>query len=186
VEQAIGHIHGEYQLQEDIAAAAYLSVQYNIAAQGKVTHLINTEQIIDGVEYAGTRYPTPYSPQTATDAIAHQAARDGIRGKLGIDVAVTPDGRYFVLECNPRWNGALYPMVIAQRLGAAEWSTTHLPVRAEHLQDIALGDLEYNPRLKKGVVLVNWGGITFHWLELLIIGSKETQQTLRAQLAKVL
>jgi len=186
VERAIAHVHGEYQLQQGVPAVAFLSVLYNITPAGKVVHLQNTEQIIDGVEYMGTTYPTPYRPDQATEAIAHKAAEDGLRGKMGIDVAVTADGSYFVLECNPRWTGALYPMVIAQRLGAAEWSTLHTPVRAQRLKDIALGDLQYDPRRKTGAVLVNWGGIRYQWLELLLIGPKAVQQELRAALSKVL
>lgn len=185
-EQAIGRMHGEYQLQEDVEAIAFLSVQYTITARGEVKYLMSTEQIIDGVAYAGTRYPTMYSPELAMYTIPCLAARDGVRGKLGIDVAVNAAGRYFALECNPRWNGALYPMVIAQRLGATQWSTTHMPVRARRLRDVALGELQYNPTRGTGAVLVNWGGIKYNWLELLLIGPKDVQQMLRTQLVRLL
>jgi hypothetical protein len=186
VERAIRLMQGEYQLQEDAKAALFLSAIYNITVNGEVNHLANTEQILDGVEYAGSRYPTMYSPQSVAHSIARQAAADGIRGKLGIDVAVNAEGKYFVLECNPRWTGALYPWVIAQRLRVTEWSTVHMPVNAEHLKDIVLGHLEYNPSRRTGAVLVNWGGIRYHWLELLLVGSEEAQHVLYAQLAAVL
>jgi len=179
VERAIKLMSGEYQLQADVGPAEFLSVQYTITPEGEVKHLINTEQIIEGVEFVGTRYPTAYNPAEATQAIAQQAARDGIRGKMGIDVAVTQDGQYLVLECNPRWTGALYPMVIAQRLGAVEWSTARMPIQVDRLQDLALGDLVYDPGRKTGVVLINWGRVKYKWIELLFIGPKETQELLR-------
>lgn len=184
VEQAIAKLmHGPYQVQEDVNPVAFLSVLYDISAEGTLRHITKTQQIIDGVDYIGSSYPTSYNPKSVTDVIANQAVKDGLKGKLGFDVAVNANGQFFVLECNPRWTGALYPLVIAKRLGADEWSTVHLPTRSDRLQDIVLGDLAFNPNRKTGAVLVNWGAIKNLWVELLLIGPPAAQQTLLAQLS---
>ncbi len=181
VTKAIANINGDYQLQQAVDAAAFLSAQYNITPGGVAEHLADTEQIIEGVEYAGTRFPTTY--KLPMQAIADRAAKDGLRGKMGVDVAVTKTGEFFALECNPRWNGALYPLVIAQKLHIKEWSTAHVPTRASSLKTINFGGLEYNG--KTGIVLINWGAVKTNWLEVLFAGSPAEQTKLRRALAKV-
>ena len=181
VTRAIGKMQGPYQLQEAVDAVAFLGVEYNITPQGDVEFLAQTQQILDGVEYVGTRFPAGYEAPIL--AIARRAAQDGVRGKIGFDVAVTADNQFFVLECNPRWNGATYPLAIAGRLGIKEWSTAHVPVAARELKHVNFGDAEYNAKRGTGVILVNWGVFKLGWIEVMLVGTPEQQQALHRRIA---
>jgi len=88
--------------------------------------------------------------------------REGMKGTFAFDVAVTRKGvgtDYLAIECNPRFNGASYPTVIAHKLGLESWVARVFSTRHRSLTFLQLAGIEYNPHRGEGVVLVNWGPI---------------------------
>ncbi len=109
----------------------------------------------------------------------------GIKGIFAFDVAViqTEEGvRFSAIECNPRFNGASYPTVIAQKLDIPEWSALTFKTRHTNFSDLNLQDLEFNMKTGEGVVIVNWGTLIKGKLVLLLAGSPEYQEALRNEL----
>jgi len=61
--------------------------------------------------------------------------REGMKGTFAFDVAVTRKGvgtDYLAIECNPRFNGASYPTVIAHKLGLESWVARASPPATAH------------------------------------------------------
>ena len=114
-------------------------------------------------------------PWYITDPIAKHIFQEGMLGTFGFDVAVTPNGS-FAIECNPRFNGSVYPAVTAQKLGVNEWLATNVSVKATTLEDVSLGSLEYDSRTGKGVVVVNWGSIVHGKIGVLVAASCGIEQ----------
>ena len=111
----------------------------------------------------------------------------GMRDVFAFDVGVvdTPAGvRYRPIECNPRFNGASYPTGVAKKLGAEEWLALNCSTSVRHLKDLDLRGLEFNPKIKKGIALVNWGSILAGKLGVLIAGTRAEQETLRHELER--
>ncbi len=52
--------------------------------------------------------------------------------------------RYPAVECNPRFNGASYPTVIAQKLDIPEWSAMTFKTRYRKLSDLDIRDIEFD------------------------------------------
>ena len=108
-----------------------------------------------------------------------------MQGIFAFDVAVVPtqDGvRFPVIECNPRFNGATYPTLIAQKLGVPEWSAISLKTAGRSLSGIDLDGIEFDPKTGEGAVLVNWGTILEGRLAVLLAGSREFQDSLAVEL----
>ncbi len=109
-----------------------------------------------------------------------------MKGFLAFDVAVvqTEHGlRFPAIECNPRFNGASYPTVIAQKLDIPEWSAVTLSTRHRTLSDIDLSEIEFDIKTGEGAVIVNWGTISEGKLMILMAGSREYQEALAVELA---
>ena len=109
-------------------------------------------------------------------------AKKGMKGIFAFDVAVVEIETgvdYFAIECNPRFNGASYPTGIAQKLNIKEWCSDNITTKYRSLDEINLGDLEYNPDTATGVIIVNWGSILVGKLGVLIAGSIEQQEEWR-------
>jgi hypothetical protein len=90
--------------------------------------------------------------------------------------------RYMPIECNPRFNGASYPTLIAEKLAANSWIARTFATSKRHLSDIDLSGIEYNPVMGNGVVFVNWGPILVGKLLCLLIGTPEIQERLAHEL----
>jgi hypothetical protein len=172
----VADIKAPYQIQKEIDAKVFLNVQYRVEGDGSVVHIATSEQILDGFTHIGNRFPASYNPRHITDPIAKELARQGLKDVFALDVAVTPDNAFLVVECNPRWNGSTYPTIVAARLGAREWTCVSAPTKVNSLKSIQLGDLEYNAKRGTGVVIVGWGLVKLAKLNLLIIGNKTQQQ----------
>jgi hypothetical protein len=109
----------------------------------------------------------------------------GIKGIFAFDVAIvqTDNGlRFPVIECNPRYNGASYPTLIAQKLGITEWSARSLSTRQRALSDIDLGEIEYDSKTGEGAIIVNWGTVIEGRLVILMAGSRDYQEALAVEL----
>ena len=112
------------QLQEEIITDVFLNMQYRVV-DDRLVRLAASEQILEGCAHQGNRFPSSHEPWEAIDPMAFWLKERGMKGIFAFDLAVveTPDGmRFPAIECNPRFNGASYPTVIAQKLDIPEWS----------------------------------------------------------------
>ena len=172
------------QLQEEVKTDVFLNLQYRVI-NGRLLRMAASEQVLDGCAHQGNRYPSTYAPWDVVDPMAHWLKDRGIKGIFAFDVAViqTDDGvRFSAIECNPRFNGASYPTVIAQKLDIPEWSALTFKTRHRNFSDLNLQDLEFNMKTGEGLVIVNWGTLLEGKLVLLLAGSAEYRQTLANEL----
>jgi len=171
------------QVQEEIRADVFLNLQYRVVGD-RLERLAASEQILDGCAHQGNRFPSNYEPWEAVEPMALWLKERGIKGIFAFDVAVvkTPDGiRFPAIECNPRFNGASYPTVIAQKLGISEWTARTFKTEHRKLSDIDLSDIEFNSSTGEGLVIVNWGTLLEGKLVLLLAGSSEYQEALLSE-----
>jgi hypothetical protein len=118
--------------------------------------------------------------------MAHWLKDKGIKGIFAFDVAVvqTDHGlRFKAIECNPRFNGASYPTLIAEKLDIPEWSAVTLKTSHRNLSDIDLHGIEFDHKTGEGVIIVNWGTVLYGKLVILLAGNKQVQKALREQIA---
>ena len=183
---AIDHFDSDVpvQVQEEIKTELFLNLQYRVI-NGRLLRLAATEQILDGCAHQGNRFPTRFEPWDNVEPMAHWLKQRGIQGIFAFDVAVvdTADGlRFPAIECNPRFNGASYPTVIAQKLDIPEWTALTFKTRHRNLSAIDLRDIEFDQKSGEGTVIVNWGTLLEGKLVLLLAGSAEYQQLLLNEL----
>ncbi len=169
------------QVQQEIIADKFLNLQYEIKDE-QAQSLAATEQILDGFAHQGNRYPTAYQPWELVEPMAQWMAKKGMKEIFAFDVAVVDtDDRidYFAIECNPRFNGASYPTGIAQKLAIKSWSSDNFIIKYRSLDEIDLGELEYNPATQTGAIIYNWGSVLVGKLGVLLAGSIAQQDELR-------
>ena len=172
------------QVQEEVRTDLFLNLQYRVV-EDRLLRLAVTEQILDGCVHQGNRFPSDFEPWDAIEPMAQWLREHGIKGIFAFDVAVvdTPGGVCFkAIECNPRFNGASYPTVIAQKLDIPEWMASTYKTNYRKLVDIDLSGLEFDTKTGEGVVIVNWGTLLEGKLVLLLAGSREYQQALHNEL----
>lgn len=160
-----------FQLQAPLSEKAiFCNVQFYGTDSGKAVALDATRQILEKHSHAGneTLAPGEFSGiWKSVTPLAEKMVQANLRGVFGIDVAVTSyngEEKYFVIECNPRWNGSSYPTRIAEKLGVSAWRAEYIytgPCKSleEFLSALRNTHLEYNPQKKRGVVVFNWGPI---------------------------
>ncbi len=173
------------QIQEEIQAATFLNLQYRIVGND-VFRLAASEQILDGCEHQGNRFPASHEPWRIVDPMAHWLKDHGMKGIFAFDVAIVQTDRglrFPAIECNPRFNGASYPTMIAQKLDIPEWSAITVHTRHHNLANLDLSGLEFDMKMGEGVIIVNWGTVLVGKLVILLAGSKTKQQKLEAELA---
>jgi hypothetical protein len=174
------------QLQEEVVTDSFLNMQYRVSENG-LERLTASEQILDGFAHQGNRVPASHEPWEAIEPMAIWLYEKGIRGIFAFDVAVveTPQGtRFPAIECNPRYNGASYPTLIAEKLGIGQWSAVTLSTQYRDLAEIDLQGIEYSCRSGSGVILVNWGTVLEGKLMVLLAGTISQQQALEVALRK--
>jgi hypothetical protein len=174
------------QLQEEVRASAFLNLQYRVAGK-QLFRLAASEQILDGFAHQGNRVPAAHAPWEAVEPMACWLHERGIKGIFAFDVAVTQTARglrFPAIECNPRFNGASYPTLVAQRLGVGAWSARTFSTRHRSLEAIDLEGIEFDPRTKSGVVLVNWGPVLVGKLLVMFAGTPMQQQRQQAELVQ--
>jgi hypothetical protein len=172
------------QLQEEIRTETFLNMQYRVVGD-QLVRLAVSEQILEGCAHQGNRFPSSHEPWDTIEPMALWLKERGIKGIFAFDLAVvaTPDGiRYPAVECNPRFNGASYPTVIAQKLDIPEWSAMTFKTRYRKLSDLDIRDIEFDMKTGEGIVIVNWGTILTGKLVVLLAGSPEYQEVLRNEL----
>ena len=172
------------QVQEEIKTDSFLNLQYRVI-DDRLIRLAATEQILEGCAHQGNRFPSSHEPWDAIEPMAQWLKGQGIKGIFAFDLAVidTPAGpRFPAIECNPRFNGASYPTVIAQKLDIPEWTARTFKTRHRKLSDIDLTDIEFDMKTGEGLVIVNWGTLLEGKLVLLLAGSSEYQDVLLGEL----
>jgi hypothetical protein len=172
------------QIQEEVRAEKFLNMQYQIVGD-QVIRLAASEQILDGFAHQGNRYPASHQPWASVEPMAYWLKAHGIKGIFAFDVAVvqTSQGlRFPVIECNPRYNGASYPTLIANKLYIREWSAINFSTRHRSLRDVDLSGLEFDANSGRGVIIVNWGTVLEGKLVLLLAGDGATRQRLKLEL----
>ncbi|MBK1648618.1 peptide ligase PGM1-related protein [Rhabdochromatium marinum] len=172
------------QIQQEVRATTFLNLQYS-CEEGAVRRLAATEQVLDGYVHQGNRHPASQAPWELVDPLANWLGERGIRGLFAFDLAVLEAAEgteYLAIECNPRYNGASYPTLIADKLGIREWLALAFGTRHRRLADLDLSGLEYDPTTGTGVVLVNWGPIQVGKYLALLAGDRTQQEALAAEL----
>lgn len=172
------------QIQEEIKTDKFLNLQYKVIGKD-VIRLAASEQILDGFAHQGNRVPASHEPWEAVDPMAYWLRDQGMKGIFAFDVAVvdTDNGpRFPAIECNPRFNGASYPTLIAHKLDIPEWSAITLHTDHTSLADIDLSDIEYNDKTGEGAILVNWGTVLVGKLVILLAGTRPYQEALEVEL----
>lgn len=172
------------QLQEEIKTELFLNLQYRVV-DGKLLRVAATEQILEGCAHQGNSYPARHEPWSVIEPMANWLKERGIKGIFAFDVAVleTHEGiRYAAIECNPRFNGASYPTVIAQKLDIPEWSAMTFKTSHQSLSDLNISDLEFDMKTGEGLVIVNWGTLLKGKLVLLLAGTQEYRDALANEL----
>ena len=172
-----------FQIQEWIDAEHFLNLQY-LAVRGKAVRFAATEEILDGCVHCGSRLPSVNPPWEMVDPMAELLVEKGIKGLFAFDIAVidSRERKFSLLECNPRFNGASYPALIAEKLKIQNWSSEILLTGARHLDEFPIGDLEFDPSTGTGIILVNWGTILAGKLEIMFVGPAKTQIALKNRL----
>lgn len=173
------------QVQEEIKSTTFLNMQYRIVGND-VIRLAASEQILHGFAHQGNRVPASHEPWSLIDPMAYWLKDHGMKGIFAFDVAIlqTDRGlRFTAIECNPRFNGATYPTLIAQKLDIPEWNAITLQTQHKNLADIDLSDIEFDMRTGEGVILVNWGTVMLGKIMVLLAGSREYQQVVEVELA---
>lgn len=169
-----------FQIQEEVSdVVSSVNVQY--LAQNGVSHrLAITEQILeDGKYHVGNRFPAEIAPWGATDGIAYVLARLGVEGIYAFDVVVDKKGKAFVIECNPRFNGASTPTLVAESINAHEWRAVTLKYHND-LNRVDFGNALFNPKTNKGAVVITWG--IENKLGILIVGNYREQIQIESEL----
>lgn len=173
------------QIQEEVITDTFLNLQYKVIGSD-VVRFNASEQVLDGFVHQGNRVPASHEPWEEVDAMAYWLKDHGMKGIFAFDVAIVQTDwglRFPAIECNPRFNGASYPTMIAQKLKIPEWSTMSLSTEYRSLSDIDFSDIEFNKKTGEGVIIVNWGTILTGKLMVLLAGSREYQDALSVELA---
>lgn len=166
------------QVQEEIRGTDFLNIQYRADNEGFYPLEI-TEQILENNTHTGNSCPSVHRPWGVTDKMAQWLWKQGLRGIFAFDVAVTEEEgkkHYLPLECNPRYNGATYPTLIAKKLGIKSWTSVILKCGYNSIQDLPLKEYEYNCQSESGIILVNWGTVTAGKLGVLAAGPQEKRE----------
>lgn len=173
-----------FQIQQELAADAFINIQYRVNGCG-LERVAATEQVLKGFSHDGNRFPTKYQPWEITDPVAKIMADSGMKGYFAFDLAIK-NGQSFMIECNPRFNGATYPTIITQKLGVKTWTAKNIRGNLRNFNRIDLGEIEFNPATKNGVVVYNWGSIAEGKLGVILCGSLEAQARQEASLLKLI
>jgi len=166
------------QIQEEVESTNFLNLQYEIV-DDEVIQLTASEQILQGFVHQGNRVPASHEPWELVDPMAYWLRDQGMKGIFAFDVAVvnTEHGmRFPAIECNPRYNGASYPTLIAKKLNIDSWIALNFSTQHRSLADIDLTGIEFNPTTGHGVVMVNWGTVLAGKIMFLIAGTDEQQR----------
>jgi hypothetical protein len=176
------------QIQEEVLSDVFLNLQYEVVGD-ELIRLQASQQILEGTAHQGNRVPADLEPWESVEPMARWLRDNGIKGVFAFDVAVVqgPEGvRFPAIECNPRFNGASYPTMIAHKLGIREWTATTFHTRHRDLASIDLRGLAFNAQTGEGAILVNWGTVLVGKVMILMAGSPAYREALQVELQAML
>ncbi|MFC1622990.1 hypothetical protein ACFL16_01175, partial [Patescibacteria group bacterium] len=158
-----------FQVQEYLSGADFLSMQWWINDAGEACPVTGTCNFIEGdSSHAGNwgGYQIPHKElESFTRVVALEAARQGIRGWLSFDVAQF-NGRFYLIECNPRYTGAAYPFISLIKIFGLKvarntfWASKSYSSSVSGITHLDLGGLEYDFQKKEGWIPINPGPLT--------------------------
>jgi len=174
-----------FQVQETIDSNCFINLQYR-ATGGEVSKIAATREILNGYMHYGSSFPVDEPPWEVTDPMADHLASEGLRGIFAFDVARLrgAGARYQVLECNPRFNGASYPSLIAEKMGIPSWFSEIFTTKKSDLAAIDIAGIEFDPSSGTGIILINWGMILAGKIEIMFAGNQKQQADLRREFIK--
>lgn len=179
---------GPFQLQQPVNTdAAWLNLTYEIV-NGEAKRITATRQVLKGFVHNGNQFPTGFThdPWDITDVLMRYLINEGMEGVLGFDLAMTNEGP-LLIECNPRFNGSVYPAKIAQKLSIKKWKAMNFETRVNCFSDLNLRDLEFNPATGKGAIVFNWGPLLSEQkIGILLAGDEDEQARLEVALQEIL
>ena len=170
------------QIQQEVNSSNFLNLQYRISALG-LERFAATEQVLDGYAHMGNRYPTRHQPWEIVEPMAEWMYQQGMKEIFAFDVAVIEsetNPSYLAIECNPRFNGASYPTGVAQKLQIPSWTCENFETKYRSLEQIDFKELEFDVSKGQGIIIVNWGTILIGKIGILLAGTVEQQDELRA------
>lgn len=174
----------EFQIQEELPeGTAWLNVQYEV--NGSLRPVLVTQQVLKGNAHDGNACPCIFHPWALTDPLALWMAEQGMKGIFAFDLAVCGD-RMVMIECNPRFNGASYPTIVANKMAIPEWISKNFTTSARSLADLDLQAVEYDSQTGKGVIIFNWGCITDGKLGIMLAAPMFEQVQLEQDLIQLL
>jgi hypothetical protein len=176
------------QIRQEVKATNFLNLQYLVTDEG-VERFAATEQVLDGYAHMGNRYPTEHQPWGVVEPMAEWMYHQGMKGIFAFDVAVVESETsvaYLAIECNPRFNGASYPTGVARKLQLPSWTCENFETKYRSLEQIDLKELEFDARRGTGVIIVNWGTVLIGKLGILLAGTVQQQDELRAMVKQIL
>lgn len=176
------------QIQQEVQSKIFLNMQYKIE-NGFAARLACTEQLLDGYAHQGNKHPACCEPWDVVEPMAQWLAERSIKGIFAFDVAVINKNNkveYAAIECNPRFNGASYPTLIAQKLGIKQWVSKTFTTHYKRLDEIFIEHIEYKKKLGSGVILVNWGTVSEGKIMVLIAGNDMQRAYYEEELKKCL
>lgn len=180
--------NGPFQLQEPVDQnALWLNLTYEIVGD-KAKRITATKQVLKGYVHNGNQYPTGLEsdPWEITDVLMAYLVKEGMRGMVGFDLAMTAQGP-LLIECNPRYNGSCYPAIIAHKLGIPQWKAMNFETSTNCFSKLNLGNLEFDPSTGKGVIVFNWGPLlSERKIGILLAGDENDQFELERALMKIL
>lgn len=174
------------QIQEEVKTDLFLNLQYQVV-NNQLIRLAASEQILHGYMHQGNRVPARFEPWESVDRMAMWLKDQGMKGVFAFDIAVinSKQGlRFPAIECNPRFNGATYPTMVAQKLGISEWSAVIYTVEHRSLKDVDLRGIEFDKKTGEGVIIVNWGTVLVGKMVFLLAGSQNSQDAFKVELAR--
>ncbi len=155
----------------------------------RICHLKTSRQILDeDTSHRGNEFPVKFNKDLVKEysyMIALHLVEQGFVGPFGLDFIETKEG-LFVVECNPRVTGAMYPWELVHQLEKFE------PIRAARAENIVLHkkgirfsdllesceEVLYDGTASEGIVIpYNIGPLVDGKLTVLVTGSspKEVQ-----------
>ena len=151
--------------------------------QRKAYHLETLTQVISNNSTVGHVAPYPYKIRDDIKNkimnFAQSIAYKGVKEYFGIDVAAVNDNKgfnYLIMECNPRYTFATYPIILAKRLNVDMWRTKIYKISNNSFCKINLKSLYYDKHKKSGIIFIDWGMVMLGEITIMIIGNIKEQE----------
>jgi len=183
----------EGRLNDDGSLGVSMCSIYNTDEHGRPFRLLTSEQwLVNGIVHSGNIFPSVYESEElwrVTDRLFEYIVSQGYIGHCGFNLIGTMTNNvieWSLIETNPRWQGSSYPTMISLMTGVQSWSAKVYKTSFRNLQDLTLGDIEFNPKTKQGVIIFSPGVILVGKLGLMICGDADYRKFVEARLKKIL